>query len=62
MDLHFNDIAKKTGMGIQAVRVYMSRPEFSHIALHKGIYYGITNNDLINLKNIYEKRGWRGRK
>ena len=62
MDLHYSEIAKKVDMANATVRVYMSRPEFSHIWLHRGIYYGITDDDLRRLRTVYEARGWSGRR
>ena len=61
MDISVNDLSSLTGICKDCVRNYMARSEFAHAPLRRGIYYGVSLGDISKLRQIYEKRGLRGR-
>ena len=62
MDIHLKDLASVSGFCKDCVRQYMSRADFSHIPLRRGVYCGIEIEDIKKLKEINEKRRWGKRK
>lgn len=53
MDIHINSLAKKIGCSLSTLNAYISRSEYSHIKINKGICYGVTKEDIENLIQFY---------
>ena len=61
MDLTAKELAKMVGCSKGTVEVYTCRPEFRSIKVIHGVYYGVTDYDILRLKQLYHnamyKRG-----
>lgn len=58
-------ISEEIGCSANTVRVYLARPEFSHIQrmhkAHRAVINNITDSDISRLKELYETAVSRGK-